>query len=64
MKELKIGEVFEFERKKYKVEYKPKISCSRCDLLYVCDEDLYLKVGNCYSREDKKDVHFVELKED
>ena len=64
MKDKKIGKIFKFENKKYKVEYNPKFSCSRCDLLYACDEELYLKVGNCYSRKDKKDVHFVEVKED
>ena len=64
MEEYKVGEVFQFGRKKLKCVEVAHLDCANCILAstFPCNEF----VGECapYARQDKKNTIFIEVKEE
>ena len=64
--ERKIGEPFEYEGKKLKVEENKNFSCHGCFFNKKCTVAVKKTAGICngYKRTDKKPVIFVEVKDE
>ena len=62
--ERKVGEVFNFQSKKLRVEKREKHTCCDCFFDGYCNKLIVNPVaGNCVCREDGYNVIFVEVSE-
>ena len=64
--ERKIGEIFEYEGKKLRVEADKDSECKRCCLRELCPDINQKIIGECVNihRQDKTSVVFVEVKDE